>query len=49
MAESFWVQVTESNLRQGDCLIDCAVPIFRDPKATSETQDIQWMCLILSY
>ncbi len=40
MAESFWVQVTESNLRQGDCLIDCAVPIFRDPKATSETQDI---------
>ena len=40
MAESFWIKVTDSNLQQGDYLLDCAVPIFRDPKITSETQDI---------
>jgi hypothetical protein len=40
MAESFWVKITDSNLRQGDYLNDCAVPIFRYPKLTPETQDI---------
>ena len=40
MAESFWVKVKESNLQQGDYLTDCAVPIFRNPKFTPETQDI---------
>ena len=40
MAESFWGKVTVSNLRQGDYLTNCAVPIFRDPKKTTETQDI---------
>ena len=40
MAESFWIKVKESNLQQGDYLTDCAVPIFRNPKFTPETQDI---------
>jgi len=40
MVESFWVKVTESNLRQGDYLPDCAVPIFLDPTPTSETQQV---------
>ena len=40
MIESFWVKVTESNLRQGDYLTDCAVPIFLDPSVTSETQEV---------
>ena len=40
MPESFWVKVTESNLRQGDYLTDCDVPIFLDPTVTSETQEI---------
>ncbi len=40
MTESFWVKVTDSNLRQGDYLSDCAVPIFLDPAVTSETQEV---------
>jgi len=40
MVESFWVKVAESNLRQGDYLTDCAVPIFPDPSVTSETQEV---------
>lgn len=31
MTDSFWAQVNESALQQGDYLTDCAVPIFIDP------------------
>jgi len=49
MAASFWSKVADSNLRQGNYLLDCAVPIFRDPKITPEAQDILVDVFDLSY
>ncbi len=40
MAESFWVKINESTLRQDDYLTDCAVPIFLDPTVTSKTHEV---------
>src|SRR3989441_1470660 len=40
MTDSFWVQVTESTLQQGDYLTDCAVPIFIDPTAGPQARDV---------
>ena len=40
MTESFWDKVVGSQLRQGDYLSNCAVPVFLHPTVTSETQNI---------
>src|SRR5437762_7440159 len=40
MTDSFWGQVTESTLQQGDYLPDCAVPIFIDPTVGPQARDV---------
>lgn len=40
MSESYWAQVNEPTLRQGDHLRDCCVPIFVDPSDGSGTHNI---------
>jgi hypothetical protein len=40
MSNSYWVQVNEPTLRQGDYLRDCRVPRFLDPSVKSVPEDI---------
>lgn len=40
MTDSFWAQVNESTLQQGDYLTDCAVPIFIDPTVGPQARDV---------
>ena len=40
MTESVWEKVVDPQLRQGDYLTDCYVPVFLDPKAAQEIQNI---------
>lgn len=37
--ESYWEKIAETNLRQGDFLINCSVPVFSDiPKESLESE-----------
>ena len=40
MSDSYWIQVNEPTLRQGDYLKDCRVPLFLDPAVKSVPADI---------
>lgn len=40
MSDSYWVQIKEPTLRQGDYLKDCRVPLFLDPSIKSVPVDI---------
>jgi hypothetical protein len=40
-AESFWERVAESNLRQGDYLTNCPVPVYSEIPRESLSLDIQ--------
>lgn len=40
MSDSYWVQVNEPTLRQGDYLRDSRAPLFLDPSVKSAPEDI---------
>jgi len=39
--ESFWGKVTESNLRQGDYLMSCPIPVFSEVPQNNRALEIQ--------